>query len=350
VTADRPPAREVFLVGAHGPQRTVAYAVAAERAGFEGVWLAEHHFGSYGRTPSATVLAGHILGRTRRIAVGTAACVLSARHPVALGEEAVLLDALAPGRFRLGVARGGPWLELEVFGTGLDRYRRGFTEALDLLLRWCSGQERVGAAGEWFRFREVAVVPRPARPVPVWVAATSPPTVDIAAARGLPLLLGVQDDTEAKAAMLARYAQTAAAHGHDPAAVPHASVQLAYAGDPARLRPRLAAWLATTRQYVRLDGTAPQQDPAAYADHLLRIHPVGAPAQCAEKLATAAEAAGAAGIRHLLLMVEAAGPETADQLATLGALMPASASQRGFQGGTELAVGEREPGVGQHGG
>jgi alkanesulfonate monooxygenase SsuD/methylene tetrahydromethanopterin reductase-like flavin-dependent oxidoreductase (luciferase family) len=321
VTAEPRPAWEVFLVGAHGPQRTVAYAVAAERAGFEGVWLAEHHHVSYGQTPSATVLAGHILGRTRRIAVGTAACVLSVRHPVALGEDAALLDAVAPGRFRLGVARGGPWLELEVFGTGLDRYRRGFAESLDLLRRWLSGEPCVGADGEWFAFREVAVVPRPPRPVPVWVAATSRPTVDIAAARGLPLLLGVQDDIAAKAAMLARYAGTAVAHGHDPGAIPHASAHLAYAGDPARLRPRLAAWLATTKEYVRLDGTAPPRDPAAYADHLLRIHPVGPPAECGQRLAEVAAAATAAGVRHLLLMVEGAGAETGAQLAALGSLV-----------------------------
>jgi alkanesulfonate monooxygenase SsuD/methylene tetrahydromethanopterin reductase-like flavin-dependent oxidoreductase (luciferase family) len=312
VTAD--PHTGVFLVGAHGPRATVEYAVAAERAGFEGVWLAEHHFISYGRTPSATALAAYILGRTRRIAVGTAACVLSARHPVALGEEAALIDAVAPGRFRLGVARGGPWLELEVFGTGLDRYRRGFAEALDLLLRWLSGSPTVAADGEWFRFREVAVVPRPSRPVPVWVAATSPPTVALAAARGLPLLLGVHDDAAAKAALLAKYAETAAAHGHDPAAAPHASVHLAYVGDPAVLRPRLAAWLATTLEYVRLDGTAPARDLDAYVDHLLRIHPVGTAAEVAERLAAAA----VAGVRHRLLMVEAAGPETADQLAALG--------------------------------
>lgn len=39
--------------------RTVVdYARAAEAAGFDGVWLAEHHFISYGVCPSATVLAG----------------------------------------------------------------------------------------------------------------------------------------------------------------------------------------------------------------------------------------------------------------------------------------------------
>jgi alkanesulfonate monooxygenase SsuD/methylene tetrahydromethanopterin reductase-like flavin-dependent oxidoreductase (luciferase family) len=315
---------DAFLVGAHGPQATLRYAVAAERAGLDGVWLAEHHFIGYGQTPSATVLAGHVLGRTRRIAVGTAACGLSARQPVALGEEAALLDALTPGRFRLGVARGGPWAELEVFGTGLDRYRHGFAESLDLLRRWLSGEPRVGAAGEWFRFREVAVIPRPARPVPVWVAATSPSTVDLAAARGLPLLLGVHEDQPAKAALLDRYAQAAAAHGHDPAAVPHGAAYLVHLGDPARLRPRLAAWLATTRGYVRLDGSASPRDPAGYADHLLRIHPVGEQAEYTDRLAAMAEGAAAAGVRHLLLMVEAGGPDDAEhQLAAVAAQLPA---------------------------
>lgn len=304
----------IFLVGAHGPGRTVEYARAAERAGFGAVWLAEHHFISYGQNPSATVLAGHILGATERIAVGTAACVLSARHPVALGEEAAMLDALAPGRFRLGVARGGPWVELEVFGTGHDRYQHGFPAGLDLLRRWLSGAGRVGGDSRWFRFREVTVVPRPVRPVPIWVAATSTSTMELAAVRGLPLLLGVQDGAGAKRAMLTRYAQLAADHGHDPSSIPHASAHLAYQGPVDRLRPRLREWLQTTRDYVRLDGAGGQRDLDAYTEHLLGTHPVGDPYQLEE----------IPGVKHVLLMVEAAGPETVDQIAALAGLrMPA---------------------------
>jgi alkanesulfonate monooxygenase SsuD/methylene tetrahydromethanopterin reductase-like flavin-dependent oxidoreductase (luciferase family) len=78
---------------------------------------------------------------------------------VALAEQASLLDQVSAGRFRLGVGRGGPWLELEVFGTGVARYERGFGEGLDLLLAALC-RDRVSAAGEFFRFREVAMVPR----------------------------------------------------------------------------------------------------------------------------------------------------------------------------------------------
>ncbi|WBB95167.1 LLM class flavin-dependent oxidoreductase [Solwaraspora sp. WMMA2080] len=322
------PAVDLFLLAAHGLPATVGYARAAEAAGLGGVWLAEHHFVSYGQCPSATTLAGYLLGATRRIAVGTAAAVLSNRHPVALAEEAVLLDTVSAGRFRLGVARGGPWVDLEVYGTGLDRYRDGFAESLDLLSRWLSGAATVGADGQFFTFRDVPVVPRPARPMPIWIAATSPATVDLAASRGLALLLGVHDDDAAKAATLARYADVAAANGHDPAIVPHASVHLIGLADSRAaaervLRRTLPPWLATTREYVRIDGSAPaHRDLDAYAEHLLRIHPLGSAAECAARLAASAATIGA---HRLVLMVEGAGPAaTGDLITAIGTdLLPA---------------------------
>jgi len=157
----------LFLLAAQFPgqthtevlDRTVEAAVVAEHAGFDGVWIAEHHFMSYGVCPSATTLAAYILGRTARITVGTAVSVLSTQHPVALAEQAALLDQVGGGRFRLGVGRGGPWVDLEVFGIGLDRYESGFAESLDLLLA-ALARDRVAGEGT-FAFRPVPVVPRP---------------------------------------------------------------------------------------------------------------------------------------------------------------------------------------------
>lgn len=323
-----------FLVAAQFPgmthadalTATAAYAAAAEHAGLHGVWIAEHHFTSYGTCPSATTFAAHLLGATSRIEVGTAACVLSTRHPVALGEETALLDHLSGGRFRLGVARGGPWLELEVFGTGLPRYQRGFPEALDLLLR-CLDSDRVAADGEFFAFRETPVVPRSlTRPrPPVWVAATSDQTVELAAERGLPLLLGVHEDDAGKARLLARYARVAACGGHDPQSIPHCVTVLAQVADSraeavGALRTAMPAWISRgASDRTRLDNTSsPRRDPHAYVEHLLRIHPVGTPEQCAQRLADTIERTG---VRRLLLMVEGAGnPQgTLDNIARLGA-------------------------------
>lgn len=102
--------------------RAVRTAEAAEEAGLDSVWLAEHHFVPYGVCPSAVTLAALLLGRTRRLRVGTAVSVLPSAHPVALGEQAALLHVASGGRFTLGVGRGGPWVDLEVFGSGLPAY------------------------------------------------------------------------------------------------------------------------------------------------------------------------------------------------------------------------------------
>ncbi|MGN9779688.1 LLM class flavin-dependent oxidoreductase [Micromonospora sp. H33] len=307
----------LFLLAGHRPGATHAtaladaheYGRAAEAAGYAGVWIAEHHFISYGVCPSAITFAAHLLGATRTIAVGTAACILSNRHPVALGEEAVLLDELSGGRFRLGVGRGGPWVDLEVFGTGLDRFQTGFHDALELLSRWLSGAPAV-AGNDRFPFRPVSVVPRPTRRIPVWVAATSPPTVDLAARHGMPLLLGLHADLDEKASLLDRYARTAAAHGHDVNRIGHASAHLAHVEDDDEqaadaVRVGLPALLAGTREYLRLDGRpAGPRDLAAYVERLVAIHPAGSPRRCKEALD---QAATLPGVRHLLLMVEGAG-------------------------------------------
>jgi hypothetical protein len=159
---------------------SLAAAVAAEEAGFDDVWIAEHHFMSYGVCPSAVTMAGFLLGATRRITVGTAVSVLSTQHPVALAEQAALLDRLSGGRFVLGVGRGGPWVELDVFGIGLERWERGYPAALDTLL----AALRTGRVCDPLHTGQVAddleLVPRPRGDLPVITAVTSgcasPPT------------------------------------------------------------------------------------------------------------------------------------------------------------------------------
>ncbi len=323
----------MFLLAARFPGQgdgevlaaTVAAAVAAERAGFDDVWLAEHHFMSYGICASAMTLAAYVLGRTRRVGVGTAVSVMSTWHPVALAEQAALLDQVSAGRFRLGVGRGGPWLELEVFGTGLDRYETGFAEGLDLMLAALS-RGRVSAAGRFFRFREVPVVPRPRTQPhpPVVVAATTPATAELAAARGLPMLLGLHADDDAKRDMMDRYAAAAARYGVQPPGG-HVAAVLAQVADTraeARrlLRTQLPRWLEPgLAGYVPVDGRArPARDPAGYAELLCQIHPVGTAGDCAERMAATVQNTG---IDHLICMVEGAGDPAAVQenIARLGA-------------------------------
>jgi alkanesulfonate monooxygenase SsuD/methylene tetrahydromethanopterin reductase-like flavin-dependent oxidoreductase (luciferase family) len=354
----------VFLPAARFPgmaagevlANTVEAVVAAEAAGFDDAWIAEHHFMSYGVCPSAVTLAAVALGRTSRIQVGTAVSVLSTQHPVALAEQAAVLHHASGGRFRLGVGRGGPWIDLEVFGTGIERFEYGWRESLDLLCAALSG-ETISADGEFFRFREVPMVPAASmRPV---VACTSEPTVTLAAERGLPMLLGMQADDDEKAALIAKYdavaGRTEVRHVAEPVrhveepvrreaevvrreaaapsrragggaagqaekagrrlagvgAVRHVAAGVGFVADSTaqavrELTRAMPSWLGPgLAGYVPVDGrTPPRRDISRYVELLCRIHPVGSPEHCMRTISRTAERTG---LRHLILMVEGAG-------------------------------------------
>ncbi|MCG6498616.1 LLM class flavin-dependent oxidoreductase [Kitasatospora sp. A2-31] len=373
----------VFLLSAQFPgqthgealDRTVRAAVEAEHAGLDSVWLAEHHFVPYGVCPNAATLAALLLGRTRRIGVGTAVSVLSTAHPVALGEQAALLHLTSGGRFTLGVGRGGPWIDLDVFGSGVDAFERGFPERLDLLLRWLRGS-RVGADGPQFSFPEVAVVPRAAepprrpdlgtwlglgdrsglvrfprqrkdadaddaggeltaagRPVagpPVVVACTSPGGVRLAAERGLPMLLGMHSGDDDKLQMLELYREAWRAAGrgeeqlrrverqHVAAGVAQVDDRTATARDT--LLRSMPGWFEYGLGAHRtVDGRERKmRDPHQYTELLCDLHAVGTPKQCADRLLATAERTG---IRRFALLAEGSGDReaTLHNIARLGA-------------------------------
>ncbi|MFC5664683.1 LLM class flavin-dependent oxidoreductase [Kitasatospora misakiensis] len=380
-TADTAPVRVgAFLLSAQFPgqthgealDRTVRAAVAAELAGLDSVWLAEHHFVPYGVCPNAATLAALLLGRTRRIGIGTAVSVLSTTHPVALGEQAALLHLTSDGRFTLGVGRGGPWIDLAVFGGGVDAFEQGFPERLDLLLRWLRGS-RVGAAGPQFSFPEVAVVPRatepprhpdlgawlglddrtgalrfprqrldadgsaeeltatgrPAAGPPVVVACTSPGGVRTAAERGLPMLLGMHSGDDDKRQMLELYRSAWLAAGRGEEQLRRVTRQHVAAG-VAQVDDRASTARATLLRAMpgwfefglgahrTVDGRERKmRDPRQYTELLCDLHAVGTPKQCADRLLATAERTG---IRRFALLAEGSGDReaTLHNIARLG--------------------------------
>lgn len=313
--------------------RAVRTAEVAEAAGLDAVWLAEHHFVPYGTCPSAITLAALLLGRTRRLRVGTAVSVLPTVHPVALGEQAALLHVTSGGRFSLGVGRGGPWVDLEVFGSGLKAYETGFPESLDLLVRWLH-DPTVSASGERFSFRQVPVVPRPSEalteaPGPeVVVACTSTASVRLAAEHGLPMLLGMHVGDEEKAEMVALWRRCARAAGHSGEAIrgaAHVSAGVCQIADrrtdaAETLLKAMPGWLKQGLDaHVTVDGrTRRMRDPLAYTELLCGLHPVGTPRLCADRLAATSERTG---VSRFALLVEGSGDlaATEENVRRLGA-------------------------------
>ncbi|WP_180687783.1 LLM class flavin-dependent oxidoreductase [Streptomyces gossypiisoli] len=313
--------------------RAVRSAEVAEEAGLDSVWLAEHHFVPYGTCPSAITLAALVLGRTRRIRVGTAVSVLPTTHPVALGEQAALLHVTSGGRFTLGVGRGGPWVDLEVFGAGLEAYERQYPESLDLLMRWLREPAVAGPGGR-FAFREVPVVPRPseclteAEGPEVLVACTSPASVRMAAERGLPMLLGMHVGDEEKAEMVALWRQHARAVGRPAEEIrgaAHVSAGVCQIADrrtdaAETLLKAMPGWLKQGLDaHVTVDGRERRmRDPLAYTELLCGLHPVGTPRLCADRLAATSERTG---VSRFALLVEGSGDlaATEENVRRLGA-------------------------------
>jgi alkanesulfonate monooxygenase SsuD/methylene tetrahydromethanopterin reductase-like flavin-dependent oxidoreductase (luciferase family) len=164
----------------------------ADQAGFDGVWLVEHHFfREYSHCPAPEVVFGAITQRTDRMRIGHGVVLLPFNHPVRVAERIAALDLMSGGRMDVGVGRGVSPLEYEVFGGDMSESRARVDEGLEILRRaW--GDEPFAFEGRFWSFPEIDVVPKPLqRPhPPLWTAAVTPETFTMAAERGLGVLAG----------------------------------------------------------------------------------------------------------------------------------------------------------------
>jgi len=284
--------------------RTVEVARTAERAGFDDIWITEHHFVESTVSPSALALAAFLLGVTSRVHVGTAVTLLPMHSPVHVAEQAALLDHVSDGRFVLGVGRGQPLVEYDVIGEGMSHWRAGLSEALDLTLRAFHGE--VHSDSGLYHFPSVTTVPIPRTlgGPPMYIAASSPSSVGIAAERGLPMLLYFDKDPAVKAEMVAEHARLAAEAGHATRGYPHAFTVYAHATDDPDLARNLI--LERARKIVSLqpDVPDPQELTTMIAEHLLASHPVGNQSVCVDNLV---HNISNSGCRRVLCQVETIG-------------------------------------------
>jgi alkanesulfonate monooxygenase SsuD/methylene tetrahydromethanopterin reductase-like flavin-dependent oxidoreductase (luciferase family) len=183
------------------PERRVplstVYDRAAQRAeimdvaGYDAIWLAEHHFSGYSVCPSVHMMGVHIANRTRRLRIGMGVSLAAFYHPLRLAEEVALLDVLSGGRVNWGAGRGFDPVEFEVFGVPPEESGRRFHEAVDIVLEaWRS--ERLSWSSDHWTFTDVEVLPKPLQQPhpPVWLAAGSPRALRWAGHHGHSILLG----------------------------------------------------------------------------------------------------------------------------------------------------------------
>lgn len=153
-------------------------ARAAERAGFDSVWVSDHFFldwSKYGGPGTLqgslecwTTLAG-VAGTTDKIRIGSLTLCNDFRNPGLLAHMAATLDHLSNGRLEIGLGAG--WYEPEYRATGIPFDRPGvrverLAESLQIVTRLLDG-ERFDFAGKHYNLSDAVVRPEPAqRPRP----------------------------------------------------------------------------------------------------------------------------------------------------------------------------------------
>ncbi|MBO2446787.1 TIGR03619 family F420-dependent LLM class oxidoreductase [Actinomadura barringtoniae] len=152
--------------------------VAADRLGFESVWLPEHLVfatdlstatypgtGEPGIRPATPLFDApaylcSLAAVTDRVRLGTAVYLYGLRHPFVAARAFATLDQISGGRAVVGVGAG--WYEGEWLAAGVDFATRGrrLDEAIEVSRRLWS-EPAVEHHGEFFDFPEVAFEPKP---------------------------------------------------------------------------------------------------------------------------------------------------------------------------------------------
>ncbi|KXJ65646.1 hypothetical protein AXY46_14760 [Achromobacter xylosoxidans] len=112
---------------------SIEQTVAAEQAGFNTAWYAEHHFNNYSLSPSPLMTVAHAAAKTRQIRLGTAVCILPLYHPARFLAEVGFVDTVSNGRLDLGVGSGYQQFEFERFGVQIEESGAIFNEFLDVI-------------------------------------------------------------------------------------------------------------------------------------------------------------------------------------------------------------------------
>lgn len=163
------------------PRHLAVIGVAAEQAGWDGIFLWDHLLYS---EPVRDILdpwicLAAIAASTERIQLGPMVTPLARRRPAVVARQAVTLDHLSGGRLILGFGLGddGRAGELARFGEQTDPVARAqaLDEALSVTTALISGDE-VRHAGPWYVADQVRFLPPPVRPggIPVWIGGRYP--------------------------------------------------------------------------------------------------------------------------------------------------------------------------------
>ena len=137
-----------------------------DQAGFDTIWITEHHFVDDGYLSAAMPMLAAMAARTRRVKIGSFVILGPFYHPLRLAEDAALIDVISNGRLRLGIGVGYRLEEFEIFKVPRQERVGRTLETIEIMKRaW--GGERFSFEGKYFSFKDARVLPKPiSRPYP----------------------------------------------------------------------------------------------------------------------------------------------------------------------------------------
>jgi alkanesulfonate monooxygenase SsuD/methylene tetrahydromethanopterin reductase-like flavin-dependent oxidoreductase (luciferase family) len=168
---------------------------SAERAGFDGIFFSEHHFGA-GYSPAPHLLIANVALRTSRLRLGVMGVVPAYHTPWQLAEEIGMLDHLTCGRLEIGTAAGIPQ-EMAQVGLGVDEARERYDECVAILDK-ALAEPVISHHGRYWNFENLRITPRPVQQPwpPKWVTVVSASSARKAAQRGAKICTGFHPQTK----------------------------------------------------------------------------------------------------------------------------------------------------------
>jgi len=149
-------------------ERLQADARWAEEAGLATVWIPQipDEFDAL----TAATLVGAV---TSRIEVGTAVVPVQPRHPIALAQQVLSVQAVCEGRLAVGLGVSHHWVIDEMLGLPYERPVATMRAYLDVLGRALAGPGPVDVENEFFRVHNPLDI-TDITPTPVLLAALGP--------------------------------------------------------------------------------------------------------------------------------------------------------------------------------
>ena len=188
----------------------VAFIVAADKAGFKYTWASEHHFlTEYSHLSASESFLAFVAAKTNNIHIGSGIFNITppVNHPARIAERVAMLDHLSEGRFEFGTGRGSSTTEQRGFGIeDPELTREMVAETLPQIVRMWR-DEPYSYDGKFFSMPERNVLPKPySKPhPPIWMAAGSPGTFDLAAELGVGVLCFGFSTPDQLTPLVARY-------------------------------------------------------------------------------------------------------------------------------------------------